>query len=143
LSDGSATGAPAFPDHPALEQIVGIGTDLLQESRIQDALGRHGERFVRRILTPQEQQIYLQRRQSVNFIAKQYAAKEALAKALGTGIAKGVGFQQLEILRDGSGAPQVKLHGAAADLLRNLGGQHAFVSLSDDGGLIQAFAVLV
>ena len=52
-------------------------------------------------------------------------------------------FPQSRRVCAGSGAPQVKLHGAAADLLRNLGGQHAFVSLSDDGGLIQAFAVLV
>tara|TARA_B100001109_G_C18865061_1_gene476865 strand:- start:37490 stop:37918 length:429 start_codon:yes stop_codon:yes gene_type:complete len=134
---------PDFPADPSLDQVVGIGTDLLRAGRIADVLSRHGERFVRRILTEQEAVIYRQRGDGLNFLAKQYAAKEALAKALGTGIAKGVGFRQLEILRDSNGAPYVFLHGAAADLLRNLGGSKAFISLSDDDDFIQAFAVLI
>jgi len=122
--------------------VIAIGTDLLDSSRIGQALERHGERFVQRILTPAEQTLYRSRANPLNFLAKQYAAKEALAKALGTGIAKGVGFQQLEILRDELGAPQVLLHAAAAELLRVLGGQRALVSLSDEGDWIQAFALL-
>jgi holo-[acyl-carrier protein] synthase len=129
---------PEFP----LEQVVGIGTDLLNSQRIVAAMARHGERFVKRILTEREQQLYHQRADSLNFLAKRYAAKEALAKALGTGIAKGVGFQQLEVLADDAGAPQVTLYGAAAERLQALGGQKAFVSLSDEGDLIQAFSVL-
>lgn len=84
--------------------IVGIGTDLLDVSRIEQAYQRHGERLVKRFLTPAEQQVWQQRHQSINYLAKRYAAKEALAKALGTGIAKGVGFQQLEVLNDRQGA---------------------------------------
>ncbi len=122
--------------------VIAIGTDLLDSSRIGQALERHGERFVQRILTPAEQVLYRARANPLNFLAKQYAAKEALAKALGTGIAKGVGFQQLEILRDELGAPQVLLHAAAAERLRVLGGQRALVSLSDEGDWIQAFALL-
>jgi len=122
--------------------VIAIGTDLLDSSRIGQALERHGERFVQRILTPAEQTLYRSRANPLNFLAKQYAAKEALAKALGTGIAKGVGFQQLEILRDELGAPQVLLHAAAAERLRVLGGQRALVSLSDEGDWIQAFALL-
>lgn len=80
--------------------MLAIGTDLLDSTRIEKVMRRHGERFVQRILTANEQQIYQQRQQSVNFLAKQFAAKEALAKALGTGIAKGISFQQLEVLRD-------------------------------------------
>lgn len=122
-------------------QVVGIGTDLLDSRRIAEAFERHGERFVQRILTDAEQQLYRQRADGLNFLAKRYAAKEALAKGLGTGIAKGVGFQQLEILADAHGAPVVQLYGAASERLQMLGGKQAFVSLSDEGDLIQAFAV--
>ncbi|WP_228344848.1 holo-ACP synthase [Venatoribacter cucullus] len=122
--------------------VVAVGTDLLDSQRIEQAVARHGQRFVARILTPAEQQLYRQRAQPLNFLAKQFAAKEALAKALGTGIAQGVGFQQLEILRDAAGAPQVQLYGVALQRLQQLGAQQALVSLSDEGALILAFALL-
>ena len=123
--------------------MLAIGTDLLDSRRIHAAFERHGSRFVERILTPKERQIFVQRQDSINFLAKQFAAKEALSKALGTGIAKGVGFQQLEILRDEQGKPDVFLHGAALELLHRLGGKHALLSLSDEGDLILAFAALI
>ncbi len=122
--------------------VVGVGTDLIRESRLQGSLDRHGERFARRILTEAERLLWQQRRCSVNFLAKQYAAKEALAKALGTGIAKGVGFQQLEVLRNEQGAPYAVLHGAARERLEAMGGSRAWISLTDDDQMIQAFAVL-
>ena len=122
--------------------VVAVGADLLDVARIEQALARHGQRFVARILTPPEQQLYRQRAQPLNFLAKQFAAKEALAKALGTGIAKGVGFQQLEILRDEAGAPRVRLSGAALQRMQDLGGRQALVSLSDEGTLVLAFALL-
>jgi len=122
--------------------IVGIGTDLLDVSRIEQAYQRHGERLVKRFLTPAEQQVWQQRHQSINYLAKRYAAKEALAKALGTGIAKGVGFQQLEVLNDRQGAPRVNLYQAALLRMQQLGGRQAFISLSDEGPWIQAFAVI-
>lgn len=122
--------------------VVAVGTDLLDAGRIEQAVARHGQRFVARILTPAEQQLYRQRAQPLNFLAKQFAAKEALAKALGTGIAQGVGFQQLEILRDAAGAPQVQLYGVALQRMQQLGAQQALVSLSDEGALILAFALL-
>jgi holo-[acyl-carrier protein] synthase len=122
--------------------VVGVGTDLLDARRIEQAYLRRGQRLIERFLTPAEQALWHQRQQSLNFVAKQFAAKEALAKALGTGIAKGVGFQQLQILRAPDGAPQVTLSGAALQRLQQLGGQQAWVSLSDEGDWIQAFAVL-
>lgn len=122
--------------------IVGIGTDLLDSARIEKAYQRHGERLVKRFLTPAEQQVWQQRGQSINYLAKRYAAKEALAKSLGTGIAKGIGFQQLEVLNDPQGAPMVNLYGAALEKMQQLGGRQALISLSDEGNWIQAFAVL-
>jgi len=129
-------------DFPQVSGIVGVGTDLLDASRIEAAYQRHGERLVKRFLTPAEQQVWQQRGQSINYLAKRYAAKEALAKALGTGIAKGVGFQQLEVLNDEQGAPLVYLHEAAAERMESLGGRQAYISLSDEGEWIQAFAVI-
>lgn len=122
--------------------MLAVGTDLLDSARLEATMRRHGERFVQRILTEKEQVLYQQRQQSINFLAKQFAAKEALAKALGTGIAKGIGFQQLEVLRDDYGAPLVFLHGAAQQRLQKLGAQRALVSLSDEGSLVLAFAAL-
>ncbi|MFC3681021.1 holo-ACP synthase [Bacterioplanoides pacificum] len=129
-------------EFPQAQGIIGIGTDLLDVSRIEQAYQRHGERLVRRFLTPAEQQVWQQRHQSINYLAKRYAAKEALAKALGTGIAKGVGFQQLEVLSDRQGAPRVNLYQAALLRMQQLGGRQAFISLSDEGPWIQAFAVI-
>lgn len=122
--------------------VVAIGVDILNASRIAAVLTRHGHRFVQRVLTPAEQQVFQTRANKENYLAKQYAAKEALAKALGTGIAKGIGFQQLEVLRDEQGAPQVKLYGAAAERLAQLGAKRALISLSDEGQQIVAFALL-
>ncbi|GGY45159.1 holo-[acyl-carrier-protein] synthase [Bacterioplanes sanyensis] len=122
--------------------VVGVGTDLLDARRIEQAYQRRGQRLIERFLTPAEQALWYQRHQSLNFVAKQFAAKEALAKALGTGIAKGVGFQQLQILRAPDGAPQVTLSGAALQRLQQLQGQRAWVSLSDEGHWVQAFAVV-
>lgn len=129
-------------EFPQAQGIVGIGTDLLDVSRIEQAYQRHGERLVKRFLTPAEQQVWQRRHQSINYLAKRYAAKEALAKALGTGIAKGVGFQQLEVLNDRQGAPRVNLYQAALLRMQQLGGRQAFISLSDEGPWIQAFAVI-
>lgn len=128
---------------PAITVVaVGVGTDLLAVSRIEAVLERTGERFVRRILTAAERELWQQRRGSANFLAKQFAAKEAIAKALGTGIGAGVSFQQMEVLRSAAGAPEVRLSGAAAAHLARLGGEQVLLSLSDDNGLILAFAVL-
>lgn len=127
---------------PQLSKVVAIGTDLLDSRRIEQSLARFGQRFVERILTADERLIYQKRQQSVNFLAKQFAAKEALAKALGTGIAKGVGFQELEILRNEQGTPYVNLYAGAALKLAELGADRALVSLSDEGTLVLAFALL-
>jgi holo-[acyl-carrier protein] synthase len=122
--------------------IKGIGTDLLDQKRIAKVMDKHSERFSQRILTPEELVIWAQRDYSVNYLAKRFAAKEAIAKALGTGIAKGVGFQQISIHSDELGKPLVELSAAALDRLKALGGDDVMLSLSDEGEMILAFAVL-
>ncbi len=122
--------------------IRGIGTDLLDQRRIAKIIEKQGERFSKRILTPEELVLWAGRDYSVNYLAKRFAAKEAIAKALGTGIAKGISFQQMNIHSDEAGKPLVTLSGQALIRAQKLGGEQVLLSLSDEGEMILAFAVL-
>lgn len=120
----------------------GVGTDLLDQRRIACILAKPNERFSQRILTADELLLWAKKSHSVNFLAKRFAAKEAISKALGTGIAQGVSFQQMNIYPDSLGKPVVELSGAALALMTALGGQQVLLSLSDEGDMILAFAVI-
>lgn len=122
--------------------IKGIGTDLLDQTRIEKVLAKQGQRFSQRILTPVEQAVWQEKNCSVNFLAKRFAAKEAIAKALGTGFAKGISFQHIQVLSDSAGKPEVVLLGQALLRAQELAGSVMQVSLSDEGEMILAFAVL-
>ena len=122
--------------------IRGIGTDLLDQRRIASIVEKQGERFSKRILTAEELIVWAGRDYSVNYLAKRFAAKEAIAKALGTGIAQGIGFQQMNIHSDEAGKPVVTLSGQALIRVKELGGEQVMLSLSDEGEMILAFAVL-
>lgn len=122
--------------------IKGIGTDLLDQRRIATIVDRQGERFAKRILTSEEMAVWVGRDYSVNYLAKRFAAKEAISKALGTGIAKGIGFQQMSITSDDAGKPIVTLSGQALIRAQILGGDQMQLSLSDEGDMILAFAIL-
>lgn len=122
--------------------IKGIGTDLLDQRRITKLIEKQGERFSKRILTPQELLLWSQKNNSANFLAKRFAAKEAISKALGTGIAQGIGFQQMNITSDSLGKPIVELTGGALHRAEMMGGKSMELSLSDEGDMILAFAVL-
>lgn len=126
----------------AVPGILGVGTDLLECQRIRGAFARHGLRFVHRILSPEEVLIWQQHPQPDNYLAKAFAAKEALSKALGTGIAQGVSFQDFTVTRQPGGRPLVSVNGRAAEIMRGLHAREFHLSLSDDAGFIQAFAVL-
>jgi holo-[acyl-carrier protein] synthase len=120
----------------------GIGTDLLDQRRIAKVIDNHGERFARRILTPQELLLWVEKAYSVNFLAKRFAAKEAISKALGTGIAQGISFQHMNIYADDLGKPVVELSSKALSRVQSMGGKRVLLSLSDEGEMILAFAVL-
>lgn len=120
----------------------GIGTDLLDQRRIAKVVARQGERFSQRVLTAQEQLLWREKNNSINFLAKRFAAKEAISKALGTGIAQGVSFQQMNIYSDDFGKPVVELSGEALLRAKTLGGEKMLLSLSDEGEMILAFAAL-
>jgi holo-[acyl-carrier protein] synthase len=121
--------------------VIAIGTDIVEIARIAEVLERQGERFIDRILTVSEKTLYNQSK-SVSFVAKRFAAKEAVAKALGTGIGRGVSFQDIVISNNAEGASLVELSNGAADVMRELGGARMLLSLSDERHYALAYAVL-
>lgn len=94
--------------------IIGLGNDMIDIRRIEKSLGRFGERFVNRIFTPVEQQKSDRRAARAASYAKRFAAKEACAKALGTGFRKQVFWRDLGVVNERSGRPTMVLTGGAA-----------------------------
>ena len=122
---------------------LAIGTGIVEIKRIADAVERQGDKFIQRILCDAEQQDYQRLKQDISFLAKRFAAKEAVAKALGTGIGRGVSFQDILIVKDALGAPGVELSGGALDTMIALNGKRMLLSLSDEQQYALAYAVLV
>jgi holo-[acyl-carrier protein] synthase len=129
-----------------MAEVVGLGTDLCEISRMADALARHGDRFAERILGPQELAVFAARRarapaRGVAFLATRFAAKEALAKALGTGMRPPLTFHACELLPNEAGQPVWHWHGELAELMKMRGWQ-ALVSVSDERSLASATVLL-
>ncbi len=115
------------------------GVDIIEIDRLKQSLARHGERFLQRVYTPAEIERYRDRPQS---LAARWAAKEAVAKALGTGIGE-VGWKEIEVLEDDRRAPRLLLSGNAAALARALGLSEWAISLSHTNDLAIAFVVAI
>ena len=122
--------------------ILGIGFDLVEVSRIARALGEHGGRFESRVFTASELSDCDGRADRDQALAARFAAKEACLKALGTGWAHGLGFQQVEVLRAGGGRPVLRLLGVAKARADALGVRSALVSLTHQKGMAGAVVVL-
>lgn len=122
--------------------MIGVGTDILKIERVDDVMARLGEKFMQRILTEQEQAEYRASKQGNRLLAKRFAAKEAVAKALGTGIGRGVSWQDIQIEHDDNGAPLVSLSGGARRVAVARGGQRVALSLADEVDYVVAFAIL-
>ena len=122
--------------------IVGIGTDVCSIDRIDKALKRFGERFVKRILTPEERVRFDRTRDKAGHLAKRFAAKEAFAKALGTGIHAPFTWRSITVTRDRRGKPGIRPNVTMAEHLKKIGATEFHISLSDDGGVAVAFVVL-
>jgi holo-[acyl-carrier protein] synthase len=122
--------------------IVGIGTDVVSIERIQGVLDRHGERFVKRVLTPDERARFARTKAKASHLAKRWAAKEAFSKAIGTGIHAPFTWQSITVGRDPKGKPLVVPNAAMARHMKRLGVTHSHVSLTDDAGVAVAFVVL-
>ncbi len=126
--------------------ILGIGSDLIDIRRIEKALERHGERFLARVYTPVERAKSDRRAQRAASYAKRFAAKEACAKALGTGMSDGVFWRDMGVVNLPGGKPTMHLTGgAAARLERMVPAKHRAVihlTITDDFPLAQAFVII-
>lgn len=121
--------------------MLGIGTDLVAKSRIGSLVENFPERFAQRILSKAELNNYYKKR-SIDFLAKRFAGKEAVAKALGTGIGEKVAFHEISITNLPSGQPQVTLLGKAEKLMKEFNIKKIHISLSDEKDFALAFVVI-
>lgn len=122
--------------------IFGIGTDIVRVARMQQNIERFGEKFAERILTEHELAEYRQTTAKAHYLARRFAAKEAAAKAIGTGFSDGVRLQDIEVLHDANGKPRLEFRGRALELLRAHGVTVANVSLADEEDHAVAFVTL-
>jgi len=126
--------------------IIGIGSDLCDASRIARAIERHGERFLARIFTDTERARAERRANRVETYAKRFAAKEACAKALGTGLRAGVWWRDMGVVNLPSGRPTLELTGGARRRLDAItpAGYEARIDLTitDEGPMAHAFVVI-
>jgi holo-[acyl-carrier protein] synthase len=124
--------------------IFGIGTDVVKLARVQATLERFGEHFVQRLLLPEEEAQY--RRQparQARFLAMRFAGKEAVVKAMGTGFSNGMWIRDVGIVANPLGKPEVIWSERGRALCARLGIGAGHVSLTDEEGLVVAFAVLM
>lgn len=121
--------------------IAGIGVDLVTISRIEGVYQRHGERFAKRILAPEELQQLTEQKNPEGFLAKRFAIKEAAVKALGTGERGGVLLKDFYLEHDELGKPILRIDGKAKLVADQQGINSMHVSLSDEGNQVVAFVV--
>jgi len=122
--------------------IVGSGIDMVEIGRIERSVERYGQRFLDRVYTRAEQAYCLRKRKAGESLAARFAAKEAGAKALGTGISYGVNWLEIEVVREPSGRPTVQFHGRAAQIASRLGVARAALSITHTAELAVASVVL-
>jgi holo-[acyl-carrier protein] synthase len=123
--------------------IFGIGTDVLQAERVEKAWQRFGDHFARRLLLDEELALFGKAKRPARFLAMRFAAKEAIAKALGTGFANGIWVRDVGMMPNKLGQPQVVYSQRGLEVCRKLGVGEGHLTLSDEAGLIVAVAVLM
>jgi holo-[acyl-carrier protein] synthase len=122
--------------------ILGVGIDIIEVGRIEASYRKFGDRFINRILHPDEIGYCLSHRKPGPFLAVRFAAKEAVAKAFGTGFGAQLGWHDVEIRRRENGEPFVVLHGDGQKLLQERNGRVVLVSLSHTENYAAAVAIL-
>jgi holo-[acyl-carrier protein] synthase len=110
--------------------IVGIGVDLVEIERMEHAIARHPERLVRRVFTETEQRECESRAHRAMHYSARFAAKEAFLKAVGMGLCAGMRWRDVGVVHAPSGKPSLVVQGRAAERMRELGADHALVSLT-------------
>lgn len=121
--------------------VIGLGTDLMEIDRIQNSIQRFGSRFLNRVYTPGEIAYCNGKRSSAESLAARFAAKEAGAKALGTGISRGVSWREFEVRRLPGHRPELYLSGRAAQIAADLGIRRLSLSITHSRDFAIAFVV--
>jgi holo-[acyl-carrier protein] synthase len=134
----AGSGGSVYPGR----MVIGIGIDIASPARLKQAWGRRGPRLLLRLFTLAERADCERARDPWPAYAARFAAKEALLKALGTGLRQGLGWQQIEVRHDASGKPELALNGRAAALAAARGATRIHVSLSDLPELAAAQVIL-
>lgn len=122
--------------------IYGIGTDLVEPLRIAQSLEKYGERFARRLLAQEEWSDFIHNAKPAMFLAKRFAAKEALSKAMGTGLRSPVTLNNITIAHTPLGQPYFRFHADLVELIEREGIIRHHLSLSDELNLASAFVIL-
>lgn len=123
--------------------IVGLGTDIVEVVRIGQMIEKHGETFLRRVYTDREISYCSERKEYLQHYAGRWAAKEAAMKSLGTGWSRGVGWTDLEVSSDASGAPILQIHGGAKEMTGQLGISRILISISHCRAYATATAIAI
>ena len=123
--------------------IFGIGTDIVELSRVQGTYDRFGDHFVNRLLMDEERELFERSKMPVRFLAMRFAAKEATVKAMGTGFAHGVWIRDVGIVNNAWGRPEIIWSDRGQKVCDEMGIGDGHVSLTDDAGLVVAFAVVM
>ena len=123
--------------------IVGLGTDIVEIVRIGRMIERHGETFLNRVYTEEENRYCQRRKESYQHYAGRWAAKEAVMKTLGTGWTRGVGWQDIEVLAKKSGQPVINIRGAAREFAEQLGIDEILITISHCRAYATATAIAV
>lgn len=122
--------------------IKGIGTDLVAIKRIEKIFDRHGQRFAEKILGDAELMEFNAASNPINFLAKRFAAKEAVTKAFGLGLSQGMRWQDIQMDHLASGQPRINLSGKAKQHFETINATAMHISLSDDNDMVCAFVVV-
>lgn len=123
--------------------ILGIGTDIVRIARMEASLTRHGDRFAERLLAPEEFAEFQKASRPAAFLAKRFAAKEAVAKAMGTGFRDGLSLRHIAVAHEPKGRPYLVFTGRAAEMLDELGAGDCHLSLADEQDMAIAFVTLL
>lgn len=123
---------------------IHCGVDMVEIERIRQSIDRCGDSFIRRVFTDEEIR-YCESRKNGRYesYAARFAAKEAVSKALGTGLAGGVTLKGIEMVNDAGGKPVVRLYGATLELYKQMGGLSMDISLTHSRSYATAFAVIL
>lgn len=121
--------------------VLGIGTDIVENLRIAQMIERHGELFLRRVYTPHEIEYCSVRKAATQHYAGRWAAKEAVLKALGTGWAQGISLLDIEVRNESGGRPHIALTGGALEVSSRLGIERILISISHCRSHATAYAL--